>query len=177
MATGKRVSMRGKGRPKTANTASQHWLIDIVFATRYRGERAPTWLPTEEGQLARKPGTVDGYRLVKGRLAKAKADCNVDKACRVAEQAFELKREVRRWWEISVNPETGERVRQPLIAKRDSDGVMEDGTATRQRLYRALAAERKKLKLRAWEDWDQIPRLEWIEKKKELAAKKARRRI
>lgn len=150
----KRKGRRGR-KGKTRGAADQ--VIDIVFMVRYDGKTGfPPRLPTIEGELTRRPGTVDGYRLVKGHVVKAKA-CAVTKACQLAELHFELKTQQRRWWDVSVHPETGERheyVRPALIAKRRSEAVMAEGTATRQSLYRALREEAKLYERRGLY-WDQ----------------------
>jgi hypothetical protein len=118
----------------------------MVFKVRYGGVSGePPRIPASEGEITRCPGTVDGYRRIKGDLVKARPDCDIREACLQAERAFDLKHEQHRWWDISVHPETGKRdegsVRPALIAKRKSDGLMPEGTATRAWLYRALRYE------------------------------------
>jgi hypothetical protein len=156
-----------RGRKGKARTAD-HWIIDIVFLVRYGtlagsasstgpGELkirvAGSFLPTVEGDFARRPGTVEGYRRVQGRLVWVPPECDsVTEACRLAELHFALKapRPAR-----AVHPETGEHQEwelPPLIAKRESDGVMAgEGTATRKWLQRALAAELDRLP--RWDGW------------------------
>jgi hypothetical protein len=154
---------------------AEHQVIDMVFKTRYGGASGePPRLPTIEGELTRRPGTVTGYRRVKSKLLKARPDCDSRKACIHVEVDFELKCEQRRFWDISVHPETGERqesVRPALIAKRASESLMPKGTATRQWLYRALRAEAELYKRRGvyWE------RMELIWQKARFEPKKKKR--
>lgn len=131
---------RKRGR-KGKTRVAEHEIIDLVFLVRYGANldhlyqrKAPIWKPTAAGDFARCPGTVDGYRCAgDGSVKRVRGDCGVAEACRIAEQAFALKSEQHRWWDVSVHPETGEQqvyTRPPLIAKRKSEGLTSDGTAT-----------------------------------------------
>lgn len=181
-----KITPTKRGR-KAKGASADHRVIDIVFLVRYgekepsaffRGGVAPVFLPSAQGDFARRPGTVDGYRRVDDRLVKVRADCSVAEACKHAERDFQLKADQRRWWEVSVRPQSGERqevVRPRSIAERRSEALMEEGTATRQWLYRALRAERELSKRQVSLDWDRAAQMDWNRKKSEYAARRKKK--
>jgi hypothetical protein len=181
----KRRGRKGKGLP------AEHRLIDIVFLVLYGAKAGSAYstspkgpltlhvrgpcLPITEGDFARRPGTVEGYRRVKGKLVKVKPDCSVKKACEIAEQSFALKtpRPVQSTrLEADGSFTESELELRPLIAKRRSDAAMPDGTATRQSLHRALLKELESYKKRGF-DWEKA---DWNWKKALLAERQKKKR-
>jgi hypothetical protein len=186
----KRRGRKGKG------LAAEHRIIDIVYLVRYglkAGEAfsahpagpltisvgAPGF-PNSQGDLTRRPGTVDGYRWVGNRAVKEVPDCidkkpcSINRACQFAEVSFAL-RTPRRAQSTRLEADGSftetELELPPHIAKRKSDGVAPEGSATRKWLDRALRKERDLFAKRGFE-WS---RIEWIRKKDKLDERKKKK--
>lgn len=196
-----------RGR-KSKGPAAEHRIIDIVFLMRYgmkAGQAFSTHpagpltidvigpgFPNSLGDMARRPGTVNGYRWVKGQAVLEKPDrtVSVNRACQLAETQFALRipRRVRSTHlEADGSFTDTEQELSAHIAKRKNDAVAPEGSAARQWLNRAL---RKEADFFAGRGFDANPReftkwnvmekahakIRWIAKKDQLAERKKKKR-
>lgn len=194
-------------RGRKSKTLGSDRIIDIVFLMRY-GLKAGTafsthpagpltfhvrgaGFPNSLGELARRPGTVNGYRWVKGRaiMEKPEGNISVKKACEEAEKQFSLRipRRVKSTrLEADGSFTDTESQSPPLIAKRESEGNSPPGAA-RQWLVRALRKEaaryarlgfdanpRDSAKWKAMETEHQ--RAEWREQAERATARRKKKR-
>jgi hypothetical protein len=126
-------------RPKARAEAQQ--VVHLVFAHLY-GLTDDQQRGHAPEIVRRLPGTMDAHRFDHGPLPEPV--CTLEEACKALEPT--LKHHQLHCW---VNAETGEigRYREaPLIARRRSEGVGQEGDALRQAVYRELKKERASLR-------------------------------